>query len=97
MTEIKFKKQKKFWVGSFQADGNDVFVYINRKGNGFLSIATTPNEEDCRPCLDYADTYAFSDICLKTKYPSGVKVIITSASEVEYCANKIADTTQSNG
>lgn len=95
--EIQFTKTGEYWVGSFDADGNDVFVYLNRKANGFLSVATTPDDDDCRPCLDYADIYAFSDVCLKTHYPSGVKVIITSETEVEYGATTIADTTQSNG
>lgn len=95
MTEITFTQQNGFYVGAFTATGDEVFVYINRTGEGFLSIATTPDEEDCRPCLDYADIRAFRDVCLKTHYPSGVEVIITSETEVEYGATTIEDTTQS--
>lgn len=89
--EIQFEKSGQYYVGSFEANGDDVFVYINRTENGFLSVATTPDEDDCRPCLDYADTWAFKDVCLKTRYPAGVKVIITSETEVEYAATTISE------
>lgn len=84
MTEIEFTKQGSHYIGSFTATGEDVFIYINRKGNGLLQVSSTPDEDDCRPCTDYNNSHEYNDVCLKTCYPAGVEVIIKSATEVDY-------------
>lgn len=96
MTDIEFTKEGKYYIGSFTATGDDVFVYINRMVGGFLSVASTPDADDCRPCTDYANIHENKDVCIKTAYPNGVTVIIKSETPVEYAATTIEGEEEEN-
>lgn len=79
MTEITFNQNSSgYYVGTFEASGEETFVYVHRNSYGYLAIGSLDLVDTTKTCVDYQSGNEAPDKSFRTKYPAGSLVVVIS-------------------